>query len=102
MSNILIVNISGIIGTILATVSFMPQVYKTYQTENVEGLSPLFILLTIIGSVIWMFYAYCLKSWHQFTANCIVGILAIILMILYFYYQNKEQYKNENNEVKKD
>lgn len=95
MADEAIVHISGISGTILAVVSFMPQVYTTYKTQNVDGLSPWFIILTIAGSLAWLTYAYYLESWHQFAANLICLIFAIVLMALYIFYKNKETRKRD-------
>ena len=96
MSEESIIHISGISGTILAVVSFMPQVYTTYKTQNVDGLSPWFIILTIVGSLAWITYAYYMESWHQFVANFICLILAIVLMILYISCKNKEMMKGDD------
>jgi MtN3 and saliva related transmembrane protein len=84
MSTLLIINITGLVGTIISTISFIPQVYTTYVTQDIRGISYWFIILTIIGCLAWMVYAYYLDSWHQFFANFIVLILAIVLLMLYY------------------
>ena len=91
MSQLMIINITGIIGTLISTISFIPQVYKTYKTQNTDGLSFWFIILTIIASLAWIIYAYCMKSWHQFTANFIILVLSIILLQLFISYENKNK-----------
>jgi MtN3 and saliva related transmembrane protein len=57
----------GYFGSLLSCITFVPQVYLTWQTKNVESLSLLMILI---------------KSKPVLVANTIV--LTLSLMLLYF------------------
>ncbi|MEY4050988.1 MAG: hypothetical protein RL262_1822 [Bacteroidota bacterium] len=72
----------GYLGSLLSCVTFIPQVYLTWQTKNVESLSLLMILIVNFSCIVWLTYAYLIKSKPVLVANTIV--LTLSLMLLYF------------------
>ena len=72
----------GYFGSLLSCVTFVPQVYLTWETKNVESLSLLMILIVNFSCIVWLTYAYLIKSKPVLVANTIVLILS--LMLLYF------------------
>tara|TARA_Y100000590_G_C15707005_1_gene1009003 strand:- start:317 stop:673 length:357 start_codon:yes stop_codon:yes gene_type:complete len=76
----------GYIGSILVTFCMLPQVYKTYKTKNVEGLSISFIILQILSSVCYIIYAMYEKTLPIMISNCATVFLSLILIILYYRY----------------
>lgn len=72
----------GYLGSFLSCVTFIPQVYLTWQSKNVESLSLLMILIVNFSCIVWLTYAYLIKSKPVLVANTIV--LTLSLMLLYF------------------
>ena len=72
----------GYFGSLLSCITFIPQVYLTWQTKNVESLSLLMILIVNFSCIVWLTYAYLIKSKPVLVANTIV--LTLSLMLLYF------------------
>lgn len=46
----------GYIGSSILSVLLWPQVYTTFKTKNVEGLSGIFLILNIIATSFWILY----------------------------------------------
>ena len=46
----------GYIGSSILAILLWPQVYTTYKTKNVEGLSGIFLSLNIIATAFWILY----------------------------------------------
>jgi len=72
----------GYLGSLLSCITVIPQVYLTWQTKNVESLSLLMILIVNFSCIVWLTYAYLIKSKPVLVANTIV--LTLSLMLLYF------------------
>jgi MtN3 and saliva related transmembrane protein len=72
----------GYLGSFLSCVTFIPQVYLTWESKNVESLSLLMILIVNFSCIVWLTYAYLIKSKPVLVANTIV--LTLSLMLLYF------------------
>ncbi|NQW78634.1 MAG: hypothetical protein HQ449_04910 [Chitinophagaceae bacterium] len=72
----------GYFGSLLSCITFVPQVYLTWETKNVESLSLLMIIIVNFSCIVWLTYAYLIQSKPVLVANTIVLILS--LMLLYF------------------
>jgi len=72
----------GYLGSLLSCITFVPQVYLTWQSHSAKDLSLLMILIVNFSCIVWLTYAYLIKSKPVLIANTIVLILS--LMLLYF------------------
>jgi MtN3 and saliva related transmembrane protein len=72
----------GYLGSLLSCITFVPQVYLTWQSQSAKDLSLLMILIVNFSCMVWLTYAYLIKSKPVLIANTIVLILS--LMLLYF------------------
>lgn len=72
----------GLFGAFLSSVTFIPQVYKAWQSKSTGDLS-YWMLFILIGNVsTWLFYGIVKKDLAIIIANCIILFLALLL--LYF------------------
>ncbi len=72
----------GLFGAFLSSVTFIPQVYKAWQTRSTGDLS-FWMLFILIGNVsTWLFYGIIKKDLAIIIANSI--ILALAFVLLYF------------------
>lgn len=76
----------GYVGAVLVTICMIPQVYTTYKTENVEGLSIYFIVLQILSSICYIIYSIYEKTLPVVISNCATVLLSLILIFLYYKY----------------
>jgi MtN3 and saliva related transmembrane protein len=84
------VEIIGVTGAILTTASFVPQVYKTYKTKSVEGISLTMYTVFLIGLIFWLVYGIKINSFSVIMANTITGILVLIIILLRIIYKKKD------------
>ncbi|MEO5582979.1 MAG: SemiSWEET family transporter, partial [Saprospiraceae bacterium] len=72
----------GLFGAFLSSVTFVPQVYKAWQSKSTGDLS-FWMLFILIGNVsTWLFYGIFKNDLAIMIANSI--ILALALLLLYF------------------
>jgi MtN3 and saliva related transmembrane protein len=76
----------GLIATCFTTSSFIPQVWRTWRTRDVSGISlPTYAILTI-GLALWLAYGLIKGDLPLIVANSVMVLLtaAIALMKILF------------------
>tara|TARA_R110002020_G_scaffold247833_5_gene461870 strand:+ start:2345 stop:2620 length:276 start_codon:yes stop_codon:yes gene_type:complete len=76
------IEVIGLLAAVLTTSSFAPQVYHTWKTKDVAGLSLTMYLAFFTGVVLWTIYGVHKDSLAIILANFITGILVLVLLIL--------------------
>ena len=76
------IEILGFIAAALTTTSFLPQVYKTWKTKDVSGLSLPMFSMFFIGIILWLVYGIVIESPSVIVANAITIISSFL--IIYF------------------
>ena len=75
-------NSLGYIAAILTTSAFIPQVYRSWRTHDMSGISlPMYAMFTS-GVALWMVYGYLISSTPVLIANIITLLLAGIVLTL--------------------
>ena len=82
------INFIGYIGSFLTSVTFIPQVYKAWQSKSVGDLSIWTILIIITSTLVWLAYGIGAGSGPVIVANSIVFVLSVLL--LYFKFSFKK------------
>lgn len=72
----------GYFGSFLTAITFIPQVYKSWQSKSVGDLSVWMILIVISSTIVWLVYAFAIHSGPVILANSIV--FALSLLLFYF------------------
>ena len=75
------IEIIGHFGAFLSSITFMPQVYKAWQSRSVGDLSLSMILIVITSTVIWLVYGVALNLLPVIIANAIIFCLASLLLV---------------------
>jgi len=89
LDNKFYIEIIGIIAAILTTSGFIPQLYKTIKTKNVEGVSLTMFSVLFIGILFWLVYGFLIDSFAIKIANIFSGIIVFILIVLRVLYNKK-------------
>ncbi|MBL7861200.1 MAG: hypothetical protein JNJ65_08560 [Cyclobacteriaceae bacterium] len=76
------IDLIGYFGSFLTSITFIPQVYKTWQTKSAGDLSLTMLFIVLTSTVVWLIYAVALVLWPVIIANSIIGLLS--LMLIYF------------------
>ena len=50
------IGILGTVGTILSTISLMPQVVRTWRTRSASDISAVWLIFAMVAMVIWIGY----------------------------------------------
>ncbi len=53
-----LIDIIACVGPILSVGNLIPQLYKTYKTRNVDGISISSLYLSTIAYTVWLYYAF--------------------------------------------
>ena len=76
----------GLVATCFTTASFVPQVWRTWKTRDVSGISlPTYVIITI-GLALWLVYGWLRGDMPLMVANAVMVVLtgAITVMKLRF------------------
>lgn len=76
------IEIVGLFGAFLTSITFIPQVYKAWQTKSVGDLSTWTVLIVVTSAAVWLVYGLYLELLPVILANSIIVVLATLL--LYF------------------
>jgi MtN3 and saliva related transmembrane protein len=78
------IDLIGYLGSFLTSITFIPQVYKTWQTKSAGDLSLTMLFIVLTSTVVWLVYAVALMLWPVIIANSIIGLLCLILIYFKF------------------
>ncbi len=79
----------GYFGSFLTSITFIPQVYKSWQSKSVGDLSVWMILIVVTSTIVWLVYGFSIHSGPVISANTVVLVLTLVL--LYFKIRFKKQ-----------
>lgn len=71
---------TGLFGAFLTSVTFVPQVYKTWQTKKAGDISLTMLLIVVLSTIVWLTYAIALLLWPVIIANTIIGALSVLMV----------------------
>jgi MtN3 and saliva related transmembrane protein len=77
----------GLIGGALTTISFLPQVIKTWRTRSAKDVSLGMYSLLCAGIAIWIVYGVMIGSVPIIVANVITLALASIMLVFKIRYK---------------
>ena len=76
------IEIIGYLSAFLTTFSFVPQVYHSWKTRDLSGVSlPMYSLFSA-GVLGWIIYGFNIGSWPVLLANIITLLLACMVLVL--------------------
>lgn len=81
-----LVTIIGLIAGSLTTISFLPQVIKTWKSKSAKDISLSMFLSFCLGVVLWIIYGLLLGDLPIVIANFITLILAGTILFFKFQY----------------
>jgi MtN3 and saliva related transmembrane protein len=74
------IEIIGHMGAFLSSITFMPQVYKAWQTKSVGDLSLAMMLIVFSSTIVWLIYGFGLDLWPVIICNGIICLLSLTLI----------------------
>ena len=78
--------ILGLVAGILSCITFVPQIFKTWQSKSVKDISVMSFTIVVVSTIIWLAYGIIKKLPSVILTNVIVCISAIIMLTLKWRY----------------
>lgn len=75
-------DVLGYVAGTLTTVSLLPQVWRTYRTRDVSGISLRMYSIFTLGIAIWLAYGIALKETPMLLANGTSLVLALCVLAM--------------------
>lgn len=72
----------GYFAAVLTTVSFVPQVWQTFRTRDVSGISLGMYLVFATGVSLWLAYGVLVTAWPIVAANAVTLALALAILAM--------------------
>lgn len=76
------IDLLGFAAGILTTIAFLPQVWHSWSTRDLSGISLRMYSLFSLGTLLWLIYGIKVGSWPISIANGFTLLLAIIVLAL--------------------
>jgi MtN3 and saliva related transmembrane protein len=80
-------DIIGAAAGTLTTISFLPQVIKTWQSRSAKDISLGMFLLFSLGVLLWLIYGVMIQSTPILIANTITLILSLAILLMKLFYK---------------
>ena len=72
----------GLVATCFTTSSFVPQVWRTWKTRDVSGISlPTYVIITI-GLALWLVYGWLRGDMPLMVANAVMVVLTGAITVM--------------------
>ena len=79
------IELVGLSGSVLSSITFMPQVYQTWKTKSVGDLNLFMMLIVFLSTIIWLVYGIGKGLLPVIICNGIICFLSLLL--IYFKYR---------------
>ncbi len=81
------ITLLGLLAGTLTTISFVPQLLKTWRTKSAKDMSLPMLISFCSGVFLWLVYGILLPSTPVIVANFITLILALMILGLKLRYE---------------
>ena len=78
--NVALIDAVGSVAACLTTASFVPQVWLSFKTRDVSGVSLGMYSVFTVGVALWLVYGLLLGAWPIVVANAITLLLAVAIV----------------------
>ncbi len=76
------VDVLGYSAGAITSLTFLPQVLKTWKNKSAKDISLLMFLIAAVNEIMWIVYGVLLNNWVIILTNAIV--LSMSLIMIYF------------------
>lgn len=81
----------GYVAATLTTGSFVPQVWHTFRTRDVSGISLGMYSVFVVGSMLWLTYGLMISAVPVVIANAITMGLALAILAMKLRYRERSR-----------
>ena len=80
--NTALIDTIGSVAAVLTTASFIPQVWHSFKTRDVSGISLGMYSVFTVGIALWLIYGVLLHSWPLMLANGVTLAFAGAILVM--------------------
>lgn len=81
--------ILGLVAGTLSCITFVPQIFKTWQSKSVKDISVMSFTIVVISTLIWLVYGIIKNLPSVILTNIIVFLSAVIMLVLKWKFSEK-------------
>lgn len=81
-----ITQIIGIVAGILTATSLIPQLVKILKEKKADDVSPLMLIILLVGLGLWATYGFMKKDWPIIITNCFSFLLNLVVLFCRYKY----------------
>ncbi len=82
------VEILGYSAGFITSLTFLPQVVKTWKEKSAKDISLMMFVIAAINEVMWIAYGILKDDWVIISTNVVVLIMSCIMIFLKLRYNN--------------
>ncbi|NBP69104.1 MAG: hypothetical protein EBR30_09600 [Cytophagia bacterium] len=79
----------GHTGSLLSSLTFIPQVYKVWKTRRTQDLSLTMMLIVFSSTIVWVVYGIGLMLWPVIICNSFICLLSLLLIYFKLSFEKK-------------
>ena len=83
------IEIVGYFGSLLSSITFIPQVYKSWKSRSAGDLSLLMMCIVFISTIVWLIYGVGLMLWPVIICNGVICALSLLLLFFKLTFKNQ-------------
>ena len=76
------VDILGYAAGAITTLTFLPQVLKTWKRKSAKDVSMMMFIIAAVNEVMWIVYGALLDNWVIILTNVVVLIMSLTMITL--------------------
>ncbi len=84
------VDILGYSAGAITSLTFLPQVIKTWKEKSAKDISMGMFLIAATNEVMWIVYGVLLKNWVIISTNAVVLCMSLIMIFFKLKYSAKQ------------
>jgi len=77
----------AVLAPMLTCIQLLPQLYKSYSTQEVDDLSLESLVCITLGNLLWLIHGYYVRDTPLIIAGLFATVVNITLLRLYFRYR---------------
>ncbi|MFT6970939.1 MAG: MtN3 and saliva related transmembrane protein [Roseivirga sp.] len=85
------IELIGLLGALLSSITFIPQVVRTWQIKSAGDLSMGMLLIVFTSTIVWLIYGFALNLLPVIIANGIIFLLSLILIYFKIKFKRNKQ-----------
>jgi MtN3 and saliva related transmembrane protein len=78
------IEILGMVAGTISSITFLPQVIKTWQSKSAKDISLWMFLLVTLSVIMWLAYGIIIKSIPIIYTNSMVLLMSLIMLYFKF------------------